>query len=84
LEAPPGFESAGGYSYRHCAGPQITADPAKPIDKRGLRREVDVLLQQAKSITGRKSIGAEAIDPEPRSMRRVTRTSSNSQPFPKS
>ena len=31
--AEHGFNNPGGYSYHHCADLQITADPAKPIDK---------------------------------------------------
>ena len=27
------YNQPGGYSYHHCADLQITADPAKPIDK---------------------------------------------------
>jgi len=30
------YNQPGGYSYHHCADLQITADPAKPIDKRWL------------------------------------------------
>jgi len=32
--AEHGYNMPGGYSYHHCADVQITADPAKPIDKR--------------------------------------------------
>jgi hypothetical protein len=32
--ADHGFNNPGGYSYHHCADLQITADPAKPVDKR--------------------------------------------------
>ena len=32
--ADHGYNQPGGYSYHHCADLQITADPAKPIDKR--------------------------------------------------
>jgi hypothetical protein len=31
--AQHGYNQPGGYSYHHCADLQITADPAKPIDK---------------------------------------------------
>jgi hypothetical protein len=31
--ADHGFNNPGGYSYHHCADLQITADPAKPVDK---------------------------------------------------
>jgi len=31
--ADHGYNQPGGYSYHHCADLQITADPAKPIDK---------------------------------------------------
>jgi hypothetical protein len=31
--AEHGYNNPGGYSYHHCADVQITADPAKPIDK---------------------------------------------------
>lgn len=31
--AEHGYNQPGGYSYHHCADLQITADPAKPIDK---------------------------------------------------
>ena len=31
--AQHGYNQPGGYSYHHCAELQITADPAKPIDK---------------------------------------------------
>jgi hypothetical protein len=31
--AQHGYNQPGGYSYHHCADIQITADPAKPIDK---------------------------------------------------
>ena len=31
--AEHGFNNPGGYSYHHCAEVQITADPAKPLDK---------------------------------------------------
>jgi hypothetical protein len=31
--AEHGYNMPGGYSYHHCADVQITADPAKPIDK---------------------------------------------------
>ena len=31
--AEHGYNLPGGYSYHHCADVQITADPAKPIDK---------------------------------------------------
>lgn len=31
--AEHGFNNPGGYSYHHCADLQITADPAKPLDK---------------------------------------------------
>ena len=33
--ADHGYNQPGGYSYHHCADLQITADPSKPIDKRG-------------------------------------------------
>ena len=32
--ADHGYNQPGGYSYHHCADLEITADPAKPIDKR--------------------------------------------------
>jgi hypothetical protein len=31
--AEHGYNNPGGYSYHHCADVQITADPAKPIDR---------------------------------------------------
>ena len=31
--AEHGYNQPGGYSYHHCADLQITADPAKPVDK---------------------------------------------------
>ena len=31
--AQHGYNQPGGYSYHHCADLQITADPAKPVDK---------------------------------------------------
>ena len=31
--ADHGYNQPGGYSYHHCADLQITADPAKPLDK---------------------------------------------------